>query len=507
VSLSEAVLLRRIARERAARAAAERLLEEKSLELYEINQGLKVWNESLEEVVRNRTAELSKALEEAQEANQQIEHQALHDPLTGLPNRRHLKQVLQVLSEMPPGEKDRGVAVFHIDLDRFKQINDTRGHAAGDFLLTYVASVLRSTIRCNDFVARIGGDEFVIVLRSDGNAKSLASLASRIVAIFAKPIRYGKQLCRFGASVGIAFSRNKGGDLSKLLVNADIALYRAKKSGRGRFAFFSNAVQREMVENQKIADDIMSGLEANEFFPVYQPQFDASSLEIVGIETLVRWRHRKRGVLLPEKFLKVAEDIKVVAQIDKTMLEQSLRDLGMLEEHGFRLPKLSVNISLRRLGDTDLIRGLKSLTLPKGRLAFELVESIFLDDTDRSTPVSRAIRQIRQLGIDIEIDDFGTGHASIVGLLRVKPARLKIAHQLVLPITRSRTQRHLVQSIIDIGKALGIGIVAEGVETMEHARILRELGCDVLQGYAVARPMDAGALLEFLRKQAGETPR
>ena len=215
---------------------------------------------------------------------------------------RHLKQVLQVLSEMPPGEKDRGVAVFHIDLDRFKQINDTRGHAAGDFLLTYVASVLRSTIRASDFVARIGGDEFVIVLRSDGNAKSLASLASRIVAIFAKPIRYGKQLCRFGASVGIAFSRNKGGDLSKLLVNADIALYRAKKSGRGRFAFFSSAVQREMVENQRIADDIMGGLEANEFFPVYQPQFDASSLELVGIETLVRWRHRERGVLLPEKF-------------------------------------------------------------------------------------------------------------------------------------------------------------------------------------------------------------
>jgi EAL domain-containing protein (putative c-di-GMP-specific phosphodiesterase class I) len=185
------------------------------------------------------------------------------------------------------------------------------------------------------------------------------------------------------------------------------------------------------------------------------------------------------------------------------MLEQSLRDLEMLEEHGFRIPKLSVNISLWRLGDADLIRGLKNLKLPEGRLAFELVESIFLDDTDKSTPVSRAIRQVRQLGIDIEIDDFGTGHASIVGLLRVNPARLKIAHQLVLPITRSRPQRHLVQSIIDMGKALGIGIVAEGVETMEHARILRELGCDVLQGYAIARPMEAGALLKFLKKRAG----
>jgi diguanylate cyclase (GGDEF)-like protein len=509
VSTSEAILLRRITRERAARAAAERLLEEKSLELYELNQELRSWNESLEEIVRDRTAELTKALEATQEANQQMEHQALHDPLTGLPNRRYLKRLLQNLSGGLQREKGSGVAVFHIDLDRFKQINDTRGHAAGDFVLTYVASVLRSMIRSEDFVARIGGDEFVIVAQSDGNPQSLSALADRIVAAFDKPILYGKQLCRFGASVGIAYSRARNGDLSKLLVNADIALYRAKNKSRGGggFAFFSSALQREIAETRKMADDILNGLDANEFFPVYQPQFDANSFAILGIETLVRWRHREKGILPPVKFLKIAEDLRVIDQIDKAMLEQSLRDMKMFQASGLNIPRVSVNMSLWRLGDMDLINGLADLNLPKGLVSFELIESVFLDDTHQATPVSRTIRQLKQLGIDVEIDDFGTGHASIVGLLRVNPTRLKIAHELVMPITRSRPQRRLVQSIIEMGKALGIGIVAEGVETAEHARILRDLGCDALQGYAFGRPMDAEALLHFLKQRSeGSAP-
>jgi EAL domain-containing protein (putative c-di-GMP-specific phosphodiesterase class I) len=187
------------------------------------------------------------------------------------------------------------------------------------------------------------------------------------------------------------------------------------------------------------------------------------------------------------------------------IFERAHADFLNWRRAGIPIPKISVNVSSRRLYDPELGAKLATLPIEPGTMSFELLESIFLDDCDET--VLANLQMLRRMGIDIEIDDFGTGHASIVGLLRVKPARLKIAHQLVLPITRSRTQRHLVQSIIDIGKALGIGIVAEGVETMEHARILRELGCDVLQGYAVARPMDAGALLEFLRKQAGETPR
>ncbi len=500
MSQLEAVLLRRIERERAARIDAERLLEERSLELYEINLGLRGWTEMLEEIVRERTAELTKALQETREVNQQIEHQALHDPLTGLPNRRYLKQILDSLSGDKAG--DRGVAILHIDLDRFKQINDTRGHAAGDYVLTYAASVLRSLIRADDFIARIGGDEFVIVARNNGCLKSLTSLANRIIAELAKPILYKKNFCRFGASVGIAYSRSRSIDASKLLVNADIALYRAKKNGRGRYAFFSASVQKEILETQRFSEAILTGLDRGEFFPVYQPQFDAKSLNIVGVEAMVRWNHPQKGILQPSQFLKVAEDIKVINLIDGFILDRSLRDIISLRESGFIIPRLSVNISLRRLCDPNLVTSVASLRLPRGLVAFELVESIFLDEIDADIPIRKTIKRLKTLGVDIEIDDFGTGHASVVALLHVQPKRLKIARELVMPISRSKKQRQLVGSMIEMGKALNIGIVAEGVETMQHAGILRVLGCDILQGYALAHPMTAPQLFHFLHTGA-----
>lgn len=500
MSTLEAVLLRRIERERSARIEAERLLEKRSLELYEANLGLRTWTAKLEEIVNERTAELTKALEETREANSQIEHQALHDPLTGLPNRRYLKQILQDLA----GNKDHdnGIAIFHIDLDRFKQINDTRGHAAGDYVLTHAAAILKSLIRTEDFVARIGGDEFVIVARTDGSTKSLASLANRITVELARPVLYKKNFCRFGASVGIAYSRSKYIDPSKLLINADIALYRAKNNGRGRYAFFSSAIQKEIVDTQNLAEAILTGLDQNEFFPIYQPQFNARTFEVVGVETMARWNHPEKGILAPSCFLKVAEDIKVIHRIDSIILERCLRDIISFKENGIVIPKLSVNISLRQLSDPNLLKSVARLRLPKGLVAFELIESIFLDDSDADTAIRRTIKRLKKLGVDIEIDDFGTGHASIVGLIRVQPTRLKIAQELVMPINRSRKQRRLVQSIIEIGKALNIGIVAEGVETMEHAKILHDMGCDVLQGYAFAIPMTAPQLFHFLKTNA-----
>ncbi len=495
-------MIRRVERERAARVAAERLLEEKSLELYEVNQGLRVWTELLEDTVKDRTAELTKALHETREATQQIEHQALHDPLTGLPNRRYLKQVLEGPIANNAGVKGGGIAILHIDLDRFKQINDTRGHAVGDYVLAHAASILRSLIRSDDFVARIGGDEFVIVAKSDGGRRSVAALAHRIIIELGKPVLYKNSFCRFGASIGIAYSRSKYADPSRLLINADIALYRAKSSGRGRYAFFSSRLQKQTIEHQQMSEAMLSSLDVNEFFPLYQPQFDANSFDMVGVETMVRWNHREKGILEPARFLKVAEDLKVIGRIDSIMLERGLRDIITFRESGIIIPRLSVNISLRRLCDPDLVRVIAGMKLPKGLVAFELVELIFLDDSDSDVSISRTINRLKRLGIEIEIDDFGTGHASIVGLLRVRPTRLKIAQQLIMPITRSRPQRRLVQSIIEMGKALGIGIIAEGVETMEHADILRDLGCDILQGYALATPMTAPCLFHFLKSSA-----
>ena len=454
-------------------------------------------NDNLKEA--NRLSEVRNLELEATRAR--IEHNALHDSLTGLPNRRFLDDVLKRHSDT--GGKG-SLALLHIDLDRFKQINDTLGHAAGDAMLIHASEVLKSTIRSEDFVARIGGDEFVVLCTGRHSQATLAGLATRIIDRMRQPAYYDGHECRIGVSVGIATEKRGRIDTGRLLINADIALYRAKGRGRNRYEFFTEALQAEVVRTKRLADEILHGLEQDEFVPHYQLQFHARTLDVVGVEALARWHHPTEGLLAPGRFLDVAEDLSVVSVIDRMILEQALADFERWEAEGLGVPKISVNVSSRRLQDEQLIAGLRDLAIRPGVVSFELVESIFLDKTDDI--VLWNIEQIKGLGIDIEIDDFGTGYASIVSLLKLRPRRLKIDRQLVMPVVESAAQRNLVSSIIEIGKSLGIEVVGEGVETMEHARAMRDLGCDILQGFALARPMDAGRLAGFLKAQSWRQP-
>jgi len=450
---------------------------------------------ALNEALRRAKLQTETRNNELEAARVRIEHNALHDSLTGLPNRRYLDEVLK--RHAPFGYLATGsVALLHMDLDRFKQINDTLGHAAGDAMLIHAAAVLRANCRPDAFVARIGGDEFVVVLSAQEGDAALASVAERIVRQMRKPVQYEGHECRFGVSIGIAVEDGEAIDIKHLLINADIALYRAKARGRNRYEFFSEALQAEVVNTKRVADEILNGLERNEFVAYYQPQFDAHTLDVVGVEALARWKHPTLGIRAPDAFLSIAEELNVVAVIDRLMLSQALADLRTWDEAGLNVPRASVNVSLRRLHDEDLIPGLQQLGITPGRIAFELVESIYLDEGDAI--VGWNIEQIKELGIDVEIDDFGTGYASIVSLLKLNPKRLKIDRQFIAPIVSEPGQRRLLSSIIDIGKSMGIEVVAEGVETMEHARILRDLGCDILQGYAFARPMSAADLNRFL---------
>ncbi|MDP1730420.1 MAG: EAL domain-containing protein [Devosia sp.] len=454
---------------------------------------------ALNEILKhaNRLSEARNA--ELEAAKARIEHNALHDSLTGLPNRRYLDDVLSrnVAQCVVDGRK---LALLHIDLDRFKQINDTLGHAAGDAMLIHASEVLKANIRPEDFVARIGGDEFVVVSVFDGDDRMLSDLADRIIARMRQPVAYEGHECRFGVSVGIAGETGAEIDPKRLLINADIALYRAKSRGRNRYEFFTEALQAEAIKVKRVADEILHGLENDEFLPHYQPQFDAQTLDLAGAEALARWNHPVEGLLAPVAFLDVAHDLSVVSTIDRMILEQSLTQFDVWAAAGLGVPRISVNVSARRLQDEQLIAGLKGLDIRPGTLSFELLETIFLDETDDI--VLWNIDQIKELGIDIEIDDFGTGYASIVSLLKLKPKRLKIDRQLVMPVVASAAQRHLVASIIEIGKSLGIQVVGEGIETMGHARIMRDLGCDILQGFAFAHPMSAADLGVFLRAGA-----
>ncbi|WP_425033624.1 bifunctional diguanylate cyclase/phosphodiesterase [Pelagibacterium sp.] len=436
---------------------------------------------------------------ELETAKARIEHNAMHDPLTGLPNRRYLDDILDMHTRS--SAHDGGyVSIQHIDLDRFKQINDTLGHAAGDAMLVHASEVLKASVRPSDFVARIGGDEFVILSIGEKSDAELRVMAERIIAAMRKPVSYQGHECRFGVSIGIA-----GGDVSitpakQVLVNADIALYRAKERGRNRAEFFSEELQAEIITAKRVADDILAGLENSEFVAFYQPQVDAKTLDIVGMEALARWNHPIRGLLAPDAFMAIAEDLNVVATIDKLILEQALAQHRKWKKAGLDVPRVSVNVSARRLNDEGLIDTLKALDIERGTVSFELIESIYLDERD--SLVSFNIDQIKDLGIDIEIDDFGTGYASIVSLLQLRPKRLKIDRQLVMPITSSAGQRRLVASIIEIGASLGIEAIAEGVESFQHAEILAEMGCAALQGYAIARPMDGKAVTQFIKEQS-----
>jgi EAL domain-containing protein (putative c-di-GMP-specific phosphodiesterase class I) len=324
-------------------------------------------------------------------------------------------------------------------------------------------------------------------------------MADRIIHEMHQPVPYHGHECRFGVSIGIACDLDQVADPSRLLVNADLALYRAKGRGRNRHQFFNDALQAEIVTTKRIADEILSGLERNEFVAYYQPQFDARTLEIAGVEALARWRHPAEGILTPETFIRIAEELNVVSTIDEVILEQALVDFEDWTKSGLIVPRVSVNVSARRLQDEELIKSLRNLDIRPGTVSFELVESIFLDDGDEV--VAWNVNQIKELGIDIEIDDFGTGYASIVSLLKLQPRRLKIDRQLVMPIVESPKQRSLVESIVEIGKSLGIEVVAEGVETMQHARVIKELGCDMLQGFALGRAMSATELKAFIRQR------
>lgn len=421
-------------------------------------------------------------------AKRKLERQALLDPLTGLPNRRYLEDVLDKLAD----EEGTAVSVLHMDLDRFKQINDNMGHIAGDLVLRHVAQLLERLATPARFVARVGGDEFVIVCPGQRDHDQLACFAEVLCVGLQQPFQCQGRPLRLGGSIGIAVHDEGRLDSGRLLLNADAALYRAKAEGRNRYEIFTSKLRREIEFAKRTADEVLTAVEERQFVPYYQPVVDAKTFNLAGVEALARWRHPVRGMLAPAAFLKSAEELKILAKIDAMILDQAVSDLKNWHVEGLSVPSVSVNVSFKRLKEADLVASLKNLSFAPGTLNFELLESIFLDDDDDGFCAN--IAGIRALGIGIDIDDFGTGHTSFLSLFRLNPRRFKIDRQLVAPIVESREKRTIVKSIIGIGKTLGIDVVAEGVETMEHADVLRRLGCDYLQGYAFGKPMPASEL-------------
>jgi len=438
------------------------------------------------DVLLNRELTSQKAIAEAravalEQSRARIEHAADHDYLTGLPNRRYFDRRL---AELRKDASVETLAVVHIDLNGFKEINDKWGHAAGDATLQSAAARISGAITANDLVARIGGDEFVAVLVNVGDIERLEAIASDIFSRLRRDVRFGNEMLKIGASIGVATGQTSSA--GNLLAESDVALFQAKKLGRNRVEFFTTQLQSDLQAERRLADELRLAPVLRQIEPFYQIQVDARSRRIVGLEALARWRHPERGLLSPVAFLKVADEYGFTAEIDAAVLKRALADRAAWVSQGLSPPRIAVNISGRRLADPDLIVGLRALRIPRDAIAFELVETIFLDEPDEV--VLANIAGIKEMGIEIEIDDFGSGHASLIGLVKLKPKRLKIDRQLVTAVTVSEEQRRLVGSIIEIARTLNVEVVAEGVESEDHARILAEIGCDELQGYAIGNP-------------------
>ncbi|NNU65504.1 EAL domain-containing protein [Rhizobium sp. WYCCWR 11152] len=435
------------------------------------------------ELARQKVVAEARALA-LEESNARIEHVADHDYLTGLPNRRLLDKRL---AELPADKSITTLGVLHLDLDQFKQINDSHGHAAGDAVLRAAALRITAAIPANGVVARVGGDEFVIVLVNFTDLTELKLITEDLQRRLRKKIRFGQEMLQSGASIGVSWSGDRRA--RNLLAESDLALYQAKKLGRSRVEFFTRQLQEDLRSKRRLAEELKLGLERGEILPYYQVQLDARTREVIGFEALARWKHPEKGVLAPGVFLKIADEHGLAAEIDAAILKSVLEDRLFWLLRGLAVPRIAVNISASRLADPALLDKLRKLDIPPGAIVFELVETIFLDDSDEK--LLDHIGDIKQMGIDIEIDDFGSGHASLIGLVKLRPKRLKIDRQLVTEVVSSAEQRRVVGSIVEIAKALDVEVIAEGIETEAHAVVLAQLGCDGLQGYAFGYPAPA----------------
>ncbi|WP_039751910.1 putative bifunctional diguanylate cyclase/phosphodiesterase [Rhizobium phaseoli] len=440
-----------------------------------------------EDVLLNKELERSRA--EARFA-------ADHDHLTGLLNRRSFDFALSELAR----QESVKVALLHIDVDHFKEINDRFGHAVGDLVLSHVSNILLEAISADDFAARLGGDEFAIVITEDECDRTIAVL-DHIQRRLESPLPVADQTLIVRCSIGVASAMSA--DFARLLSQSDLALYHAKRNGRNRAEIFSDEMASTLANERQLAQDLRSGLALGQIRPFYQVQVDARSFRVNGVEALARWHHPTRGILAPAHFLTIASSNGLVAELDDVVLKAVLSDMkssALLE--GIRV---SVNLSADRLDDPELAAKLDGYYIPSGRLSFELIETIFLDSL--SDQVRQNIEAIKSFGIDIEIDDLGSGHASLLGLLELRPDRVKIDRQLVTPILQSVPSRRLVGSLVDIARALDMEVIAEGVETLEHANVLAALGVHTLQGYAFGRPQSFADLSARLEQEASDSQR
>ncbi|HEX3825241.1 MAG TPA: bifunctional diguanylate cyclase/phosphodiesterase [Mycobacteriales bacterium] len=424
----------------------------------------------------------------------QREHEALHDALTGLPNRSsllmRLRQACEDLETVP-------VAVMMLDLDHFKEVNDTLGHYVGDRLLIEVASRLRGALRQGDFIARLGGDEFAILAYHTDSESDALDVAARVRAAFETTFPLSGADLAAQCSLGVAMAPRDGSDEDLLLKRADVALYDAK-TARGSVMIYDGSRDDHSVERLALVADLRRGIESGDVFPLYQPQCDASTGDVIGVEALARWRHPQAGILAPSEFLDVAEGAGMLDALTDSLLGQCLEHLASWHRSG-QMIRLSLNVSPRTMRDVRFVDRVRTALEVAGIeprwLTLEVTEHVMVGDAARSI---RELERLRRLGCRIAIDDFGTGYSSIAYLKRLPVDELKIDRSFVSELGENPKDEIIVRAIVDLGHRFGLEVTAEGVETEPAWALLAAIGCDAIQGYRLARPLTAEALNAWL---------
>jgi len=435
----------------------------------------------------------------------QMTYFAQHDLVTNLPNRLLLNDRISQAISLARRQR-RPLAVLFLDLDRFKNINDSLGHAAGDTLLQSVSKRLLSSIRRSDTVSRQGGDEFVILLSEIAHPEDAATSARQILHSLSTPHSVGGQDLHVLGSIGISLYPEDGEDAETLINNADTAMYHAKESGRNTFRFFKQEMNLKAVERQLIESSLRRAVEHDEFLVHYQPKVNLDSWEITGAEALVRWQHPDRGLIFPDQFVRIAEECGLIVQIGRWVLYETCKQARQWQDEGLPCKHVSVNVSAVEFRDKGFVEGVRAILeetgLEAGYLDLELTEGVLMDDIESTTSVLRALKE---MGVYLAVDDFGTGYSSLSYLRQFPIDVLKIDQSFVHQISSDPDDSAIVCAIIDMGKNLKQRVIAEGVETQEQLAFLQDRGCAEGQGYLFSRPVAAAQFAELLRSGISTT--
>ena len=440
---------------------------------------------------------------ERKATEQHAQYLAQHDALTDLPNRTLFEDRLE--KAMANAQRHgRNLAVHFLDLNHFREVNDTLGHAVGDDLLKAVGATLIRVVRATDTVARLGGDQFTVIQTELVDPQGASVLAQKIVDTLGQPFQLADHEVRTGVTIGVAVYPNDGVESGHLLQNADIALYAGKQKGQNTYEFFDAEMRTALAARKSLEEGLARALEREEFMVYYQPRIELASGLIIGVEALVRWNHPERGIVSPGEFIPVAETSGLIRPLGEWVLRTASADTAAWRDAGLPPMSVAVNLSAAQFHQTDLValvcKVLDASGLTPGQLELEITETMMMKERD--TKVVPTLRRLRDRGIQISVDDFGTGYASLTYLRNFPVSKVKVDQSFVNGIVDIPEDRAIVEAVIRLGHGLSLKVTAEGVETEEQAALLRAWNCDEAQGYLFSRPVPADELIALLEAQA-----